>query len=220
MKNTIVSLGLAIAASSASAFTITTPTPSVDTSTPSSITYEQRATDSGVNTGDYRQSWNNQGSTIYTSDLDEFTNIRTYNNRNQHSHLNINFDVSDSSSGMDWWFQFSPDAGHGGAVYFDGLLVDKDTNDLWWSGQWNRTNELLTAYIDDLGAGTHSIDMYWAENCCNGGQSGRFSVDNGANWYALTTENLDTVGVSEPGSLALLGLGLMGLAAVRKKRQS
>lgn len=182
------------------------------------ITYENRATNAGVDNSDYQSSWNNQSSYVYSRELNEFTNLRaTGSNRDQHSHLSISFDVSHQLSGNDWWFQFSPDAGLGGEVYFDGNLVERTTDNLWWGGQWSRTNELVEALVSDVSMGSHTIDLYWAENCCNGGQSGRFSIDNGASWHALSTANLEAVNVSEPGSIALFSLGLAGLLLSRRK---
>ncbi len=203
MKNTLFTLGLCALASS--------------TISASVITYENRKTDAGVDTSNYASSWGNQSSIIKSRDLNEFTNLRASgSNRDQHSHLSLSFDVSNGKAGQDWWFQFSPDAGLGGEIYFDGNLVERDTSNLWWGGQWSRSSELLDAVLADVGAGNHTLDMYWAENCCNGGQSGRFSVDNGTSWLAVSSDNLNAVGVSEPGSLALLALGVAGLAAARR----
>ena len=179
------------------------------------ITYENRYSDSGVDKNDYQASWNNQGSAVQSWNLDSFTNLKASGNH-RHSHLNISFDVSTNNAGLDWWFQFSPDAGHGGEIYFDGNLVERDSSNLWWGYNWNNTSELLQALATDVNEGTHTIDLYWAENCCNGKQAGRFSVNQGTSWHALSTENLDAVGVPEPGSLALLALGVAGLIATRR----
>ena len=187
-------------------------------SSASVITYENRATDSGVNKNDYQASWNNQSSSIFSTEVSSFDRLRANgSNRNQHSHLNISFDVSASSAGQDWWFQFSPDAGLGGEVYFDGNLVERNADNLWWGYNWNRSSELIEAFVSDLDSGHHTIDLFWAENCCNGGQSGRFSVDNGQSWLALSTDNLDAVGISEPGTIGLMALGIAGLLYSRRR---
>lgn len=180
------------------------------------ITYENRATDSGVDRSDYRSSWLAQDSSIFSRDLDEFTNLRANgSNRNQHSHLNFSFDVTEASVGKDWLFQFAVDAGLGGAVYVNGTQVYSDTSNLWWGRNWDRTNELLTASLNDVQTGSYEVDVFWAENCCNGWQSGRFSVD-GNDWYELSTYNLEAVGVPEPGSIAFMLIGFAGLVTVRK----
>ena len=64
--------------------------------------------------------------------------------------------------------------------------------------------------------GTHTLDVYWAENCCNGYNSGRFSTD-GQTWQTLTVANLNAAAVSEPSIIALFGLGLVGLGLVSRK---
>jgi len=98
------------------------------------LTYENRATDSGVNQSDCQSSWNNQSSSIYSSDITSFHRLRANgSNRDQHSNLSIDFDISQSKSGQDWWFQFSPDAGLGGELYFDSNLVERNNDNLWWA---------------------------------------------------------------------------------------
>ena len=39
----------------------------------STITYENRATDAGVNTSDYQSSWNAQTSSVFSRELDQFS---------------------------------------------------------------------------------------------------------------------------------------------------
>lgn len=187
------------------------------------ITYDNRTTNAGVDKTDYQSSWNAQSTEVRSRDLTTFTKVlpqRPDRKHAQHSHLNISFDVSQEKAGQNWWFQFSPDAGLGGEMYFDGNLVERNTTDLWWGYRWSRGSELLEAVIDGLDSGTHTLDLFWAEGCCNGGQSGRFSVDEGATWLAVSTDNLNAVGVPEPGTLALLGLGLVGLVFSRRQQKS
>mgnify|MGYP000388441421 CR=1 FL=1 len=46
------------------------------TASASVITYENRATDSGVDQSDYQSSWNNQSSSIYSSDITSFNRLQ------------------------------------------------------------------------------------------------------------------------------------------------
>lgn len=176
------------------------------------ITYETRKTNNGVNQADYQASWGNQTSSINTYNLNNFTNQRAPGGH-FHSYLSVSFDASATNS---WGFQLAPDAGFGGALYVNGTQVDTNSSDLWWGFNWNNTNELLGSTGLSLNDGTNTIEAYWAEACCNGGQSARFSADNGQTWKDLSTANL-SVDAPEPGVLALLGLGLLGTARLRRQ---
>ena len=49
------------------------------------MSYENRATDSGVNKNDYQSSWNNQSTSIHSSEISSFDRLRANgSNRNQH----------------------------------------------------------------------------------------------------------------------------------------
>lgn len=181
------------------------------------ITYDTRTTDNGVNNTDYSASWNSQSSAINSQNLSDFTNVLAPGG-NRHSHLSVTFDVSDSFASNDWVFQLAPDAGYGGSIYLDGVQLDLDSSDLWWGYNWNNTSELLTAAGIDMSAGAHTLEAFWAEGCCNGYQSGRFSLDNGQNWMDLSVANLDSVAVPEPSSMAFFGLALLGLGFRNRRK--
>lgn len=179
------------------------------------ITYEVRGI-SNASFGDYRAGWSAQGSSIASTTPGNFSGLVGANN--SYDHLRVDFTVGSAVAGGALAFQLAPDAAYGGALYFDGVLLGANATDLWWGGNWNALSELLVGSVTNLSAGNHTLDAYWAEGCCNGGQAGRFSVNGGA-WQSLSVANLDRLAVPEPGSLALFGLGIAGLMAGRRARR-
>jgi hypothetical protein len=175
-----------------------------------SMTLETRKITNGVNDTDFISSWNNQSSAINTRSVSDFTSYRS--GRYSLSHLSLNFFAG--QSGL-IGFEAGLDAGYGAALYFDDVLVNNRTDDLWWAYQWSSADVLSASGF--LAEGAHTMDLYWAEKCCNGASSGRFTVDGGASWQALSIDNINRVAsVPEPGSVALLGLGLIGLISMRR----
>ncbi len=179
------------------------------------IEYSTRDIVAGVSTSDYRASYNAQTSAVTTQNLAAFTSVSGGNNK--FSYLSINFTVSGAYAASTFAFQIAPDAGFGGALYLDGLLVDVDTSDLWWGLNWASISELLTVSGRTSFVGVHTLEAYWAEGCCAGPQSARFSTDNGATYQAMTVANLDRLAVPEPGTLAIVGLGLAAAGAFRRR---
>ena len=161
---------------------------------------------------DYQQSWADHTTTITSTNLAQFTNLATGND--SFNLLTVDFDFGARDSVI---AQFGLDAGYGFAAYLDGNFVTGNAGDRWWSFNWGNSE---TVPLNSLAGSSHTFELYWAEGCCNGGQSGRFSVDGGNSWQALSVANLDAARVSavpEPSALLLFGLGLLGLGAVRRK---
>jgi PEP-CTERM motif len=179
------------------------------------IEYSTRALTSGVDRSNYMASFNAQTSAITTSNLAAFTNIDSGNNT--FSRLRISFTVSGVYEGSTFGFQIAPDAGFGGELYLNGTRVDYDSSDLWWGLDWTRLSELLAVSGRTNFTGDHVLEGFWAEGCCSGPQSARFTTNNGASYQAMSVANLDRLAVPEPGTLAIVGLGLAALGAVRRR---
>jgi hypothetical protein len=95
-----------------------------------------------------------------------------------------------------------------------------DTTDLWWSYNWNNSSEILSSAANILNFGHHFLEVFWAEGCCNGGNSARFSV-NGGDWKVLDVANLNSLEpVPVPAALWLFGSVLVGLMGMHRKKLS
>ncbi|MCJ8319374.1 MAG: CCXG family PEP-CTERM protein [Colwellia sp.] len=177
------------------------------------ITLESRNITGEVNSSDLLTSWGEQTSTITSSVVDNLSSFLT--GRYTFNHLQI--DLSIDRSAASWTFDFALDATHGAAVYLDGAVdsIANRTDDLWWGYNWNHS-DVFTVTLSDLSRDNQVIDVYWAENCCNGSNSIRFTND--ANQVrVLSVANLDSASIPEPTSIALFGLAVFGLAARRLK---
>lgn len=178
------------------------------------ITYETRSIDQGLaDLPDYRTAWNAQTSAITTQNLADFNGaVIPGGVPGGFSHLHVEFTTIGT-----WIFQLAPDAGLGGALYFNNSAgpQDIDGSDLWWAGNWGNTTELLSS---SAFGGPNFFDAYWAEACCNGPQGGRFSVDGGQTWLDLTVANLEAAAVPLPAAVWLLGAGLLALVGLARRR--
>lgn len=177
-----------------------------------SITYQTRDINAGVDNSDYKASWNAQTSATTTGVISDFNMI--WGGNNTFSHLAVNF----SSGVSQMAFQLGTDAGYGGALYLDKVLVAKETSDLWWGYDFNNTTQLLSSSANALTSGNHILEAFWAEGCCNGANGGRFSLDGGANWQSLSVGNLNTLApVPVPAAVWLFGSAFAGLMGRRKQ---
>ena len=194
------------------------------------IRYETRDIDKNFSNKDFLGTWKSMTNDIRSITLDSFTNIKSGNKRL--SLLTINFDLTQNDN---WSIKAGLDAGYGAAIYVNDIMVDERLSDLWWRHQWDHKSVFSVDNID-LTAGLNTIKTLWAEDCCNGSSSIRFS-NNSREMVMLTTENLAAAeqtnlaeaklrtqnlivaSVPEPSTLAIFTLGIMGLASRRLKKQ-
>lgn len=177
------------------------------------ITYEKKDINNGINNSDYKASWNAQTSGVTTEAISDFD--MKLGGNNVFSHLVVDF--SSNASQLD--FQMAVDAGYGGAIYLDNTLIVGKAYDLWWGYDWNNSSQLLSASVNSLSSGNHILEVFWAEGCCNGANSGRFSLGGGASWQNLSTANLDALApVPVPAAVWLFGSGIAGLMGFNRKK--
>ena len=163
-----------------------------------------------INSNDFITSWNSQSSVIATNSIDAFEGYKTGNNTINHFSLNF------TASAIGYWgFEAGLDAHYGAAVYFDGLLLANRSDDLWWSNNW-ANSDVIKGIGTDISVGNHLFEIYWAESCCNGPSSVRFSTD-GENWDIVSKANI-AAAVPAPSALAIFGIGLIAFGLRRKNK--
>ena len=184
------------------------------------IVHEYRSISSGgdINSNNYIASWDSLDSTIFSQDLDQFTNQRSGNRRMNHLSVDLSFD----NGFTDFSFEAGLDAGFGAAVFLNGNQIAKDTTDVWWAYNWTH-NDVFRVNDLSLTAGNNSLDFYWGEWCCNGGSSIRFSMNN-SEWMDLSVANIESstqaIPVPEPALIPLIAVGAAGLLLIRLRSGS
>ena len=131
--------------------------------------------------------------------------------------ISAQFGVSGTLGGT-WSFRIGPDFGRGGALFIDGVGVSFIDDDLWWSGNFANSGELLVATVS-LSTGNHTIEAYGFEGCCDGLQEAQFLAPGSTVWTVFSNnDGLDRISqVPEPGTLLLAGAALVGLTTRRRR---
>lgn len=129
-------------------------------------------------------------------------------------HLGIDFGLSPAQSGA-FSLQIGPDFGKGGAVFLDGGLLGVRTSDMWWAGGWGSPSQIFE--FDNLGllAGSHHIDVYGLEACCDGDQQARFRLSPTADWQVFSRADA-LRDVPEPALWLLILAATAGLVWTRR----
>lgn len=152
--------------------------------------------------------------------LSSFSNISNQavchgGNRNVAFHFQTLFGVAANQSGT-WGFRAGVDFGRGGAMFLDGVLLDWDSSDLWWAGNFNASSEILAASGVNLNAGNHVLDIYGLEGCCDGTQAAQFQIGT-QQWTTFSVGDRQDSRVPLPATLALLGIGAAAVRLTRKQ---
>ena len=157
------------------------------------------------------------------------TNISVYDNISNHSLFSggsytdiafkstIDFHVSSANAGA-WDFRAGVDFGYGGAMYLDGVAYDFKTNDMWWNGSYSDSSQYLSINSLNLIAGNHTLNLYGFEGCCDGYQQAQFSYGGSGFTTFASNDVLSAVPEPETYAMFLVGLGLLGFAARRRKQ--
>ena len=174
------------------------------------ITFDTKSLSGTSLTDDLRASWLANTNQITSRHFDEFSLVDI--GRNRIGHLNINFDIAEQGF---WSFDFGLDAGYGAELFVDGNLIVDRRDDLWWARNWQHS-DVFGLDTFDFAQGQHSIDLFFAEKCCDGLSTIRFTNHSTQETSTLSVSALKAASVPEPATAALLALGALGLMLRRK----
>jgi uncharacterized repeat protein (TIGR01451 family)/MYXO-CTERM domain-containing protein len=143
------------------------------------------------------------------------TTLDGVNNQNQFSggsnqniayHESATFVVAPSQAGL-WSFRWAPDFGLGGTLLADGVELQSRWTDMWGGGVFTDPTQYLAGSAD-LAAGTHIVEVFGFENCCDGTGNAQFLSPLSSTWQDISAANLTLVpAVCGSPSLLLTGSG-------------
>ncbi len=174
------------------------------------ITFDTKSLQGEILSDDIKSSWDSNTKTSNSRNIEIFNMLDI--GRHSIGHVNINFVVENRAL---FSLDFGLDAGYGAELFVDNILVVDRSDNLWWSRNWSHS-DVFTLNTYEFTKGEHNIDLYFAENCCDGLSSIQLTNHYTQEVSLLSTESLKAASVPEPESIALFSLGLLGLAMRRK----
>lgn len=109
----------------------------------------------------------------------------------------VTFDVAANQAG-NWGIRVGGDFGKGAAVFLDGVAIGSRNTDMWWDQQYDASPTQTQSFqLHDIAvtAGTHTLQVFGLENCCDGDAQAQFSINNGP---YTTFSNVDGLGAGQP----------------------
>jgi hypothetical protein len=135
-------------------------------------------------------------------------------NTNLAYHDSVTFTVT--SAGL-WSFRTGIDLGYGGTLIVDGQALQTQTNDMWWNGGYGDPSQFLQGSIN-LGVGTHTLNVYGMEGCCDGGTQGQFMspVSDGFQSFKTTAGAVPEISTWAMMLAGFVALGFAGFVRTKK----
>ncbi|HSS39326.1 MAG TPA: CCXG family PEP-CTERM protein [Polyangia bacterium] len=101
-----------------------------------------------------------------------------------------------------WQFRWGADFGGGGTLLVDGVELQSRWTDMWWAGAFTDPTQYLAGMVN-LTAGTHIVETFGFEGCCDGPSTAQFLSPDSMTWRDISTANLNVVALP-CGSASLL----------------